>query len=110
MDTPGMKDSCVGLASAHPRDHPAVSREARPAGHPVTKVNDARVGYVAKKGRALYHEDLVGTMSYAAPTPACLKAPRPHFASHASHHQDPRGTGEDAHRRAPRRAGARHDR
>jgi hypothetical protein len=38
-------------------------RQPPSQGHPASGFIDARVGCVAKKGRALYHEDLIGTMS-----------------------------------------------
>ena len=51
------------------------------AGTPSQRVYDARVGCVAKKGRALYHEDLVGTMlagtmPYACPQVRGQAAPK----------------------------------
>ena len=44
---------------------PEVPLAAHPE-HPINGINDARVGCVAKKGRALYHEALVGTTPYAS--------------------------------------------
>src|SRR5579863_10668422 len=78
MDTPGMKNS---LWVKPPRIPVTILKEPSQglAGHPVTKDRDARVGCVAKKGRALYHEDLVGTTPYGGACTPCHKAREPLF-------------------------------
>jgi len=37
------------------------------SGHPAARLMVARVGLFAKKGRALYHEDPIGTTPYTHP-------------------------------------------
>src|SRR5579871_659715 len=55
----------------------AIPGRLRRPGTPSHEVHDARVGCVAKKGRALYHEDPIGTMSYApcGPLPETGRGP-----------------------------------
>src|SRR5437660_902035 len=58
MDTPGMKSSCLGWASAHP-SRPSWRPIGRFQGHPAAEVSMRVWSCVAKKGRALYNGDIV---------------------------------------------------